>query len=170
MVPNPVIIVDYDPRWPQRYEAEKARLLAAIGDLTLAIEHIGSTAVPGLAAKPIIDMLAGVAGRAGADECVARLLALGYDDVTPQDDPEWFYCLGRGASRGAPSEYHLHIARYPSAHWERHIAFRDHLRADPQAMREYGEMKKRLAAQFGRDRTGYTEAKSAFIQKQTAKS
>jgi GrpB-like predicted nucleotidyltransferase (UPF0157 family) len=157
-----VIIVEYDPRWPQRYEAEKTRLLAAVGDLTLAIEHIGSTAVPGLAAKPIIDMLAGVRDRAAADECVARLQALGYDDVTPEDDPEWFYCLGRGA----PSEYHLHIAKHPSAHWDRHIAFRDHLRADPQALREYGEMKKRLAAQFGRDRAGYSEAKSAFIQKQ----
>jgi GrpB-like predicted nucleotidyltransferase (UPF0157 family) len=105
-MPNPVIIVNYDPRWPLMYEAEKARLLAAIGDLLLAIEHIGSTAVLGLSAKPIIDMLAGVRDRAAADECVARLQSLGYDDVTPQDDPEWFYCLGRGA----PSEYHLHLA------------------------------------------------------------
>ena len=111
-------------------------------------------------------MLAGVRDRAAADECVARLHALGYDDVTPEDDPEWFYCLGRGA----PSEYHLHLAKHPSAHWDRHIAFRDHLRADPQAMREYGEMKKRLAAQFRTERTAYTEGKSAFIREHAPQS
>ena len=87
----------YDPRWPILCEEEKRRILGAIGHKVLAIEHIGSTAVPGLGAKPIIDIMAGVHQAADAEECLPLLQSLGYNDVTLQPgNPEWYYCLGKG--------------------------------------------------------------------------
>ncbi len=158
---QPVVIVDYDPRWPALYEKEKARLQEAIGDRILAIAHIGSTAVPGLAAKPIVDIFVGVRERAAAEECVSLLSSLGYTNVTPEDHPEWYYCLGNGPS-GA-STFHVHLVKYPSAHWERHLLFRDYLRAHAEVAEEYCRLKRELAARHGSDRVAYTEAKSAFI-------
>jgi len=157
-----VIIVAYDPGWPALYEEEKQRVLEVVGDKVLAIEHIGRTAVPGLGAKPIIDMLVGVEGADDADECVPLLAKIGYADVTPEiGNPEWFYCLGKGPHSVG---YHLHLVKYPSEHWERHILFRDYLRGNPEATRRYNELKQGLATKYGSDRQGYTEAKTSFIQ------
>ena len=158
---RPVVIVDYDPRWPLWYEEERARLLPAIGHKIVALEHIGSTAVPGLGAKPIIDILAGVRERADADECLPLLHPLGYTDVTPQDDPQWYYCLGRHEEA---DQFHLHLVQYPSIHWERHLLFRDFIRTRPDLVQQYDQLKRELAARYGSDRTGYTEAKTAFIE------
>ena len=95
-VPRPIVIVDYDPKWPILYEEEKRRILEAVGHKVLAVEHIGSTAVPGLGAKPIIDIMAGVEHVADVDECVLLLQDIGYDVVTPQPEtPDWYYCLGK---------------------------------------------------------------------------
>jgi hypothetical protein len=108
---HPVVIVDYDPRWPVLFEEERCRVLGAIGYKVLALEHIGSTAVPGLGAKPIIDMMAGVRSSKDADECVRLLQPLGYDDVTPQPgNPEWFYCVGTRAPDQREDEY-IHLDR-----------------------------------------------------------
>jgi len=163
---HPVVIVDYDSRWPTLFEEERRRILGAIGHKVLALEHIGSTAVPGLGAKPIIDMMAGIRGSEDADECVRLLQPLGYDDVTPEpDNPEWFYCLGTRAPGQKEGEYvHLHLVKYLSDHWVRHLLFRDYLRTHPEVALQYFELKKRLAAQYGSDRPGYTEAKTKFIE------
>jgi len=161
-VSHPVIIVDYDPQWPILYEEERGRIIGIIGHKILAIEHIGSTAVPGLGAKPIVDIMACVRGSSDADDCVPILRNIGYDDVTPQEGkPDWYYCLGKGTrSMG----YHLHLMRYMSDFAKKHILFRDYLRAHPDAAQQYFELKRGLVARYGPDRVAYTESKTSFIE------
>jgi len=160
-MPKPVIIVEYNPEWPRLYEDEKLRIMGSIGHKIRAIEHMGSTSVPGLGAKPIIDIIAGVGDSQTADECVTLLAGIGYDDVTPEpDNQDWFYCLGTGRLSVG---YHLHLVRYGSDHWERHMIFRNYLRENPAVADEYFALKKDLAERFRDDRISYTEAKSKFI-------
>lgn len=161
-MPGIVTIVEYNPLWPILFDAERRRVLEAVGGKVSALEHIGSTAVPGLGGKPIIDMMAGVHGIADAEECVHLLERLGYTDVTPQPgNPEWFYYLGRGHHSEA---YHLHLVKFMSEHWLRHLLLRDFLRTHPEVAQQYYEMKKKLATDYGSDRVGYTEAKTSFIE------
>jgi GrpB-like predicted nucleotidyltransferase (UPF0157 family) len=161
-MPHPVIIVDYDPQWPVLYEEERRRILEVVGHKVLAIEHIGSTAVPGLGAKPIIDMMAGVRESTDADECLPPLEKIGYRDVAPQpNNLEWYYCLGKGPHS---TGYHLHLVKFVSPHWRRHLLFRNYLRTHPEAAQRYYELKKKLAAKHGSDRIGYTDAKTSFIE------
>jgi GrpB-like predicted nucleotidyltransferase (UPF0157 family) len=159
---RPVVIVEYDPRWPGIYEEEKRVVLDAIGEKISGIEHIGSTSVPGMGAKNIVDMMAGVDSREVADECQRLLLEVGYDDVTPQQgEVDWFYCLGKSH----PIVYfHLHLVLYPSDRWEKQVLFREILRANPDIADRYYELKRRLAEEMGRDRVAYTEAKTEFIE------
>jgi len=164
-LPRPVIIVSYDPQWPILYEEEKRHILEAVGRKVLAIEHIGSTAVPGLGAKPIIDIMAGVHQFADAEECLPLLQLLGYDDVTPQPgDSEWYYCLGKGKGHQGEHTYHLHLVKFMSEHWEKHLLFRDFLRTCPEVAQQYYELKKKLAEKHGSNREAYTEAKTPFIE------
>ena len=161
MAPNVrVVIVEYDPEWPLLFEEEKHRLRAAL-PAAGSIEHMGSTSVPGLGAKPIIDIMVGVMDGAEADLFQRQLESVGYLDVTPEpDNAEWFYCLGRGTRE---LYYHVHLVVEGSRHWRRQLAFRDHLRANPAAARMYDELKRQLADNYGEDRRGYTEAKTEFI-------
>jgi GrpB-like predicted nucleotidyltransferase (UPF0157 family) len=162
-MPGPVIIVDYDPAWPILYEKEKKQILEAVGKKILAIEHIGSTAVPGLGAKPIIDIMAGVHGQIEADECLTLLEKIGYTDVTPEpDNSEWFYCLGKGRHSVG---YHLHLVKFPSNRWNKQLFFRDYLRGHPDVAEKYFKLKKELSEKYRSDRVGYTDAKTAFIEK-----
>jgi len=166
-MPRPVIIVDYDPRWPALYQEEKSRILKVIGRKVAAIEHIGSTAVSGLGGKPIIDIMVGVGQSADADECVLLLKDIGYIDVTSQpEQQDWYYCLGKACQvEGVKlGNYHLHLVRFASDHWEKHLLFRDFPRAHPQAAYRYFVLKKRLAEKRGSDRVGYTDAKTSFIE------
>ncbi len=158
-----VVIVEYDPAWPRLFDEESARVREAAASSILAVEHIGSTAVPGLAAKPIVDIMAGVAGAEAAELCLEPLAGVGYTDVTPQpaEEKEWFYCLGRHPSEGRG--YHVHLMQYPSACWDRHVLFRDYLREHADVAREYEQLKRELAARYADDRPAYTEAKDDFI-------
>jgi GrpB-like predicted nucleotidyltransferase (UPF0157 family) len=162
-VPAPVIIVEYDPRWPGMYEEERDRILAVLGDWIVAMEHVGSTAVPGLGGKPIIDIMPAVQRLADAERCIEPLASIGYEYVPEYNDvlPERRYF-----HKGPPEArtFHLHMVESTSEFWERHLLFRDFLRAHPAEAQEYYVLKKRLAAQFGRDREGYTDAKTAFIE------
>jgi len=161
-MPGPVVIVDYDPDWPILYEKEKQQILGAIREGILGIEHIGSTAVPGLGAKPIIDIMAGVRDKANADECLLPLQRIGYTDVTPEpENPEWFYCLGKASHS---TGFHLHLMKYQSSTWNRHLVFRDYLRSHPDVAEKYFRLKKGLSKKYGTDRVGYTNAKTAFIK------
>jgi len=160
---SPVRIVDHDPQWAILYEEEKLRILAVIGHKLMAIEHIGSTAVPGLGAKPIVDIMAAVLGSTDADECLPLLKPLGYEDVTPQpENPDWYYCLGK-RNRGKHL-YHLHLVRFNGEHWKKHLLFRDFLRTHPEVAQRYHELKKKLATKYQSDRERYTEAKTSFIE------
>ena len=150
----PVVIVGYDPNWPDVYQAEQALILDAIGPHLAALEHVGSTSVPGLAAKPVIDMMAGLRKLADAQGCIGPLAALGY-----AYRPEYEARLPERRYFVRPS-FHLHVVERSSDFWVWHLAFRDALRADPR----YALLKRRLAACYGADREGYTEAKSVFIR------
>ncbi len=164
-----VVIVDYDPRWPRLFEEESARVREAAADYVLAVEHVGSTAVPGLAAKPIVDILAGVAGAEAANLCLEPLAAVGYTDVTPQppEEKEWYYCLGKHPTEGRGC--HVHLMLYPSACWDRHVLFRDYLRRRADVARAYERLKRELAARFADDRAAYAEAKDDFIAETLAR-
>ena len=162
-MPGPIETVGPDPRWPEWFGEESARVRAALGKNLLGLEHVGSTSVPGLGGKPTIDMMAGVAGSNEADAALPALAAIGYDDVTPEpEDPDWYYCIGKGA--GAALRFHLHLARHDSRFWHRHLVFRDFLRDNPAAAEEYFALKKRLAACYRDERMKYCFAKTGFIR------
>ena len=160
----PVIIVGYDSQYPILYENEKRRILEIIGHKVMAIEHIGSTAIPGLGGKPIIDIMAGVSHYIDADECVS-LLHDDYKDVTSElRNPEWYYCLGKPCKEESTYYIHLHLVKFMSDHWKRHLLFRDFLRTHSDIAKQYYELKKKLAVKHGSNRIGYTDAKASFIE------
>jgi len=158
---DPVVVVDYDPGWPATFGRLRDRLAGALGRLAVAIEHVGSTAVPGLAAKPIIDLDVVIADRADLPAVIRRLQDLGYHHQGDLGVP------GREAfatPAGAPA-HHLYVCAVGTPALDRHLAFRDALRADPGVADAYGELKRALAARLGHDRSAYTDAKSAFVER-----
>lgn len=161
-----VVIASYNPQWPALYEAEKERILGAIGQVVVAIEHVGSTAVPGLGAKPIIDIMAGVRELAAAEACIPRLEGIGYEYVPEYEVamPERRY-FRKGVKHGRT--HHLHMVESTSTFWERHLLFRDYLRAHPETARQYQAEKRRFAKVV--DKMDYTEAKTPFIEDVLAK-
>lgn len=155
----PVQIVDYDPGWPHLFQSLRERVLASLGELAYAVEHVGSTAVPGLAAKPIVDIDVVVASSADIPEAIERLATLGY---VHQGD---FGICGREAF-APPSDvpaHHLYLCGRTSAELHRHLLFRDYLRTHPEDAAAYASVKRSAAEMCGGDRSAYTEAKSAFI-------
>lgn len=156
---HPIVIVDYDPQWPELFEVLRARIGNAVGDLAAAIEHIGSTAVAGLPAKPVIDIdvLLGSANALG--EVIERLAPLGYSHRGDLG------IAGREAFSQPPGQpaHHLYVCAPDSGEYYRHIAFRDCLRADPESARLYGELKRSLAKQYSQDRERYGIGKDEFV-------
>jgi GrpB-like predicted nucleotidyltransferase (UPF0157 family) len=161
-----VVIVDYDPRWPLIYEEEKLCILGVADSRILDVAHIGSTAVVGLGAKPIVDIMAGVNVSSDADELLPLLREIGYQDVIRQlGHSEWYYCL-RKVVHGKEAwlqNFHLHLMKFRSETWERHILFSDFLRNHPEPMQKYDKLKRMMAAKYGADRESYTNAKTEFI-------
>jgi GrpB-like predicted nucleotidyltransferase (UPF0157 family) len=155
-----VILVDYDPQWPARFARERERIVGALGASAM-VEHVGSTAVPGLAAKPIIDIMVGVRRLPTAlREYVGPLQSVGYEYTpTPGISGRWFFQQGPWGMH----THHLHLVEYESAMWEDYSVFRDHLRANPEVAQQYVDLKRRLAARPGIDRPSYSAAKSPFI-------
>lgn len=150
-------VAAYDPRWPTLYAAEARRLGAALGGALRAIEHVGSTAVPGLAAKPLIDAMAAVDDLDALD--AAALGALGYAEVaTPMRARRLFRREGAG-----DLPVHLHVVTLASWPDRKERRFRDRLRAHPEEARAYGDLKRRLAGEAA-DIDAYTRAKTALIQ------
>jgi GrpB-like predicted nucleotidyltransferase (UPF0157 family) len=160
---GPIAVVDYDPAWPAMFEAERAAVAAVLGDLVIAIEHIGSTAVPGLPAKPIIDLLVGVRSLADAQaRAAAPMVALGYTPITTYGGflpDELFFRKGPPG----PWTHHTHLMAPANPRWTEHLRFRDHLRAHPAEAAAYAAEKRRLAARFGDDIAGYRYGKHAFV-------
>lgn len=157
-------IVQYDPAWPVQFDAERARLSDALGDLALRIDHHGSTSVPGLAAKPVIDIQISVERLQPLNDFVRRLAAIGYRHVLHADDA---FCpfFHRPASR--PHTHHVHLVERLGAEERRTLAFRDYLRAHADAAGEYQALKQQLAAAGGRSEDAYASAKSALITRFT---
>ena len=156
-----VTVVRYDPAWPDLYERERAPIADALGNRALAIEHVGSTAVPWLGAKPIIDITVGIHRLADGEKCVGSLEELGYEYRGDGEIPGRHYF--RKFTRGERT-HHLNIVEHEGDFWQRHILFRDYLREHPQEAQDYSDLKVRLAERFSTDRLGYTEAKTAFIE------
>src|SRR5436190_17003606 len=136
----------YDPAWSARYVAEAAAISAAFGDLAVEIEHVGSTAVPGLAAKPTIDVAVGVMTLDLPPDVVASMEALGYEDCEAESR------AGERRFRrgdGAPRTFIVHAVEWGSAAWLDYLRFRDALRADPELAREYETLKRSLLDESG---------------------
>lgn len=156
---EPIVIVDYDPNWLNQYEQEKRRIIAALGDAIADIQHIGSTSVPGLAAKPIIDILLGLKQIPPAPAQVLSLEHLGYQYLGEFGIPQRYYLR-----RGIPRTHQIHAVQVDSDFWHRHILFRDFLRLYPQAAQQYAALKRKLAEEFKNDRDRYTDSKTPLIE------
>lgn len=157
---DPVVIEDYDPNWPQLFETLRSQLALALTGLASSIDHVGSTAVPGLAAKPIIDIDVLLRSSAKLPEVIRQLETLGYEY---QGD---LGVRGRDVFRakGATVRHHLYVHAPASHEYARHVAFRNHLRTHAEDARAYAALKREAASKFGADRQAYTDAKSAFMQ------
>jgi GrpB-like predicted nucleotidyltransferase (UPF0157 family) len=155
-----VRLVPYDPSWPALFAAESRRILDVCHahGVSLVLEHTGSTAVPGLDAKPILDILAGRAAESDRAAAIAALVAAGYTYRGEQG------ILGRDFfRRGEPRSHHVHLTTVGGTFWQDHRAFRDYLRAHPDEAAEYARVKHELAARFPRDRESYIDGKGAFV-------
>ncbi|MBV8162281.1 MAG: 16S rRNA processing protein RimM [Acidimicrobiia bacterium] len=158
----PIVVVDYDPSWPGRFDTEAARLRDALGTAALRIEHVGSTSVPGLAAKPVIDIQLSVTRFEPEELYADPLRRLGYVKVPDPSTPDHrIFVLPDG---GRPREVNLHVCEAGSDWERRHVAFRDRLRSDPSARAEYADLKRELALAHGNDVESYADAKGAFIR------
>jgi gamma-glutamyl-gamma-aminobutyrate hydrolase PuuD/GrpB-like predicted nucleotidyltransferase (UPF0157 family) len=154
-------IVDADPTWSAAFEAESARLREALGDIVERIEHVGSTSVPGLAAKPIIDIQVSLAAMVPRDRYVKPVRALGYSwTLDPWSDEHEYFSLDQDGGRA----FQIHACR-AGGDWERrHLAFRDWLRTHADDAARYEEVKRNLAAAHPRDIMAYVDAKTEFIR------
>jgi GrpB-like predicted nucleotidyltransferase (UPF0157 family) len=154
-------VVQYDPSWPAQFQAEAAALTEMLGPwLAGPVEHIGSTSVPGLDAKPILDMIAGVHDLISASEAIPILNGHGY--VHYQHRPAALAFYKRAHADPDQDSHHLHLTEPGSSLWRERLAFRDALRADPERARQYQELKERLAAESP-DLAAYTAGKRAFV-------
>ncbi len=160
-MPDPILVVDYSPSWPAAFEALRSRAARALGDLALAIVHVGSTSVPGLAAKPVIDLEVVVKSRDDVPAAIRQLATLGYVHEGDQGIP------GRESFRWPAGEprHHLYLEAAGAPPLRRHLAFRDYLRTHPETAAEYDRLKRGLARQFEHDRSAYTDAKTEFVTK-----
>ena len=153
----------HDLAWAEAFELERARLQWLLPGSFIAVEHIGSTGVPGLEAKPIIDLMAGVASLDGIDALIDRLCDNGYTTSrefnASLSDRKWLMRW-----RDGHRTHHLHIVVLDGAPWQDRLAFRDALRRDPALARRYAALKADLARTFTTDREAYTDAKAAFVR------
>ena len=164
---EPIRLAPPDPAWTARFERERDALEAAIGEwVEGGIHHVGSTAVPGLEAKPIIDILVGVSDLDTALACFEPLADLGYLHAPYLADEMHWFCKPDPARR----THHLHLVPKVSRRYRDELAFRDLLRADPRVADEYAALKRDLADRHRDDREAYTEAKGTFIRSALAPS
>ena len=179
---KPIVIAGYDPAWPERFERERAEILRVCGaDAFARIEHVGSTAVPGLAAKPIIDIMPGLRSLDDAAALIAPLAGIDYEYVPEFERPNAidegmpFRRYFRKDVEGERA-FHMHMVEAGSEFWRDHLLFRDYLRNSPEDAREYERVKSRVAAEYNANLTpesninlGYTDRKSDCIDAIMAK-
>ena len=156
-------IVPYDTGWIAKFDQERAVIERAFGDVDVEVHHIGSTAVPGLASKPIVDILVAADSIVDREAMKRRLSPLDYVNVPyTGDDKRLFF------KKGVPRAYHVHVVKRNSWTYWRHLLFRDTLIADPELKGEYERLKRVLAAEFREDREAYSDAKTEFIERVVA--
>jgi GrpB-like predicted nucleotidyltransferase (UPF0157 family) len=161
MAVKPIRIVSYDPRWPMRFESERAILEHALGEWVVGgIHHVGSTAIPGMDAKAVIDILVGVHDLESSRPCFAGLRALGYKYAPYKTEEMHWFCKPDRRHR----THHLHLKAFGSSEYRDELAFRDYLRSDADVARRYAALKHQLAQRFEHDREAYTAAKTDFIR------
>jgi GrpB-like predicted nucleotidyltransferase (UPF0157 family) len=154
-----VRLVEYDVRWPELFAAEEQRIRDRSGALALRLEHVGGTSIPGMWAKPVLDIAAGLPRDASSRDYVAALQEAGYEHRGERGVPgREFFCRGR------PRAYHLHLVEEGGLLWRDYLAFRDYLRAHADATRRFSDVKRALAARFPRDREAYMTAKSSHVE------
>jgi GrpB-like predicted nucleotidyltransferase (UPF0157 family) len=157
---EPVVVVPYDPAWAASFELLRDRVAAVLGDVAIGIEHVGSTAVPGCDAKPIVDIDVVIRHTDAFPEAAQRLATLGYTHLGDLG------IVGREAFRASPSglpRHHLYVCASGAAALQAHLILRDALRADADLTASYGALKRDLAQRYRDDRDSYAEGKTAFI-------
>lgn len=155
-----VALLPHNEEWHHHFEEEKQRILTAVGDPTLAVEHIGSTSICGISAKPILDIMIGTPGLDAKLPFQKEIEALGYEYRGENGIPERHFF-----GKGIPRTVHLNVVRFGGNFWLSHIAFRDYLKQNPDAAREYERLKQLLAERFAKDRESYTNGKQAFVER-----
>jgi GrpB-like predicted nucleotidyltransferase (UPF0157 family) len=160
---EPIRLVPYDPSWPQLFQQEKARLEALCPQAFFSIQHIGSTAVPTLSAKPVIDLMAGVASMEQADALLPILCANTYTTSAEFNatlvDSRWLMRHAEGRR-----SHHLHLMIFEGSKWRDTLTFRDALRASPELRARYEALKLKLKEEAGSDREAYTAMKTDFVK------
>ena len=151
-------IVEYDPKWPAMYEEERAKVVGATGIVAKRVEHIGSTAVPVLGAKPIIDLMVGVLKVEAAQRQIEALEGVGYE-WRGETVPGTLYLR-----KAEPRRFNLHLTKWEGKFWIDHLLFRDFLRTHPEIARQYERLKRELMARLASDPPAYNAAKSSFIE------
>ena len=162
MLGLPKGIVKLEPhaeQWQQLFAEEAVRIRAAISPVAALIEHVGSTSIGGIAAKPIIDIAVGVEKAADGERCVAPLKNVGYEYRGEHGIAGRFYFV-----KGEPRTHHLHMVLTGGDFWRSHLAFRNHLRENPAVAKEYENLKLDLARKYADDREAYQRGKSDFIE------
>lgn len=165
-----VVVVDYNPEWKEIFLSLKNIYLENLGDLVVDIEHVGSTAVPGLCAKPYIDIDLVIEDYSRLDETIEKLSELGYmhqGDLGIVEREAFFRSDEKVPWDGTDSEkheHHLYVCSKNSRELKRHTALRDFLIEHPEERKEYSMLKKRLAGKYRKDRDAYTEGKTKFIE------
>ena len=157
-----ILVIPYDPSWPIAFDAAAREVSTAFGNKLLALHHIGSTSIPGLHAKPVIDMLAVVADITAVDRIGPAMEQLGYEVMGEFGIPGRRY-FRRDNTQGART-HQIHTFQQGSRHIDRHLAFRDYLRAHPETAAQYADLKQKLATAHPHDMSAYMDGKDAFIK------
>jgi len=153
-----VRLAPYSSEWPKLFEEEEKLLRGLIGKCVIDIQHIGSTSIPGMTAKPILDIGIAIARFQEGKRCVKPIESLGYEYRGENGIPGRHYF-----AKGDPRTHHLHMLELDSEEWRKHITFRNFLRENKEMAREYARLKRDLAEKFRNDRLSYTEGKSDFV-------
>jgi GrpB-like predicted nucleotidyltransferase (UPF0157 family) len=156
--PGVVRLVEYDTRWPALFIAEEQRIRTHCGTLRLRLEHVGGTSIPGMCAKPILDIAAGRPRDSSIQDYVAALEHAGYEHRGERGVPgRQYFCWGQ------PRAYHVHLVDEAGPLWRDYLAFRDYLRTHSEDARQFSRLKLGLAERFPNDREGYMNAKASYV-------
>lgn len=158
-----VSIVEYRPQWRKMFEEEKQLLQSVLDEVSAKVEHVGSTAVNGLAAKPVIDIMIGLPDFSVADDLVPSIEALGYEYIKKYENEMPFRRFFVKNLNGVRT-HHIHMVEIDSEFWGRHLLFRNYLRQNPETAKKYAALKKQLAEREWEDVNEYADAKTEFIR------